>query len=516
MTGTEHPESTQRRHRRMTAILAVLGALALLGPIVSRAAFSASTSNTGRVAAAKDWAAPTVEITDPGDGIRGTVTISANATDDGLGVASVSLAWAPSGTTTFTVLCTDTTAPYSCPFTTTSLPEEEVDIRAIATDRAGFIATELLEGVLVDNVAPSGSVGTIPTLTGVVTIPVTATDAGTGVASVTIQRAPTLTTTWTTICVDIDAPYSCRFDTATVPTGTILDFRALVADGVGNTATTAVVRTKTVSNLADSVSVDDPGPYLRGSATINANAASVLGVASVKIQRQAAGSGTWVDLCTDTVAPYSCVWDTTTVADGPYSFRAILTPNAGPTTTSATVGPSQVDNTPVRGYDVQGGTVTGTAGRIGPGDSFNVTYTRLMQPSSVLAGWTGTSQAVVVRLRDGGLLGRTGSDDTIDVFTTTNFNTPVNLGSVNLRGNHVKSKKTAAFNATMTMQTVTVNGSSATKITITITALVSGSVRTAGGTPTMIWTPSALALGVAGGSTSTAPITELGTADRDV
>lgn len=517
MTGTDRTEQLETRHRRMTAVLAVLVALAVGVPVLSGATFTSGSGSTGRIGAAADWAPPMVELADPGDAIRGTVTLTATASDTGTGVASVSIGWAPADSTTFTTLCTKTAAPYTCTFATASLPDDEVDLRAVATDRSGYTATDLIEGVLIDNTAPSGSLGTFPAvLTGVVTIPATATDAGSGVASVTIQRSTAGLNTWTTICTDVDLPYSCRFDTTVLLTG-LYDFRAIVTDLAGNTATTATVKNRLLDNTADSVSIDDPGAFLRGTVTIGASAASKVGVASVKVQRQAAGSTTWVDLCTDTSTPYGCSWVTTTVADGQYSFRAILTNSLLITTTSATFGPVLVDNTPVRGYDVQT-TNADTAGRIKAGDTVSVTYTRTMAPGSILAGWDGSARAVTLRARDGSLLGLTNNDDTLDVSTSTALSTPVNLGSINLKANYVRQKKTVGFAATMVMTTVTVNGAPASKVTLTIGAVTIGAAnttRTAGGKPVMVWTPSAVALDTTGLPASTAPTSELGTADLD-
>lgn len=500
--------------------LLTLAALLLLLPIAkSGASFTSSSSNPNNsITAAADWTPPMVAVVNPGDAIRGTVTISATASDAEVGIKNVAIAWAPSGTTTFTTLCTDTSSPYSCPFNTVGLPEDYIDIRAIATDNSNLMSTDVLEGVLVDNVAPTGSLDPIASpISGVITLTAsTADDAGSGVASVVFQRATAGTTTFTTICTDIDLPWNCSFDSTTVADG-LYDFRGIVTDVAGNTFTTATVRNRIVSNVVSSVSVNDPGAFLRGTVTITANANAATGVANVKIQRQTAGSTTWVDLCTDTTAPYSCPFNTTLVADGNVTFRAILTDSLGQVTTSAVVGPSRVDNTPVRGYDVQT-TTGGTAGKLTTGDVLTLTYAQSMKLSSILAGWTGAATTVELRLRDGKALGLGGSDDTVDVFTTTSLNTAVNLGSMNLKGNYVKSGKTVGFAATMTQQPATVNGQSATAVALQIGPINSGlatSLRTVSGLVNMIWTPSGLAQDVNGVPTSTAGVTELGAADRD-
>lgn len=505
------------RVRRWALGFLALGAVALGVPL-SAAQFTSNSKNTASVAAAADWTGPSVDITSPlaGDAIRGTVTVTATASDAQSGIKNVALAYSLSGAMSWTTLCTDTTSPYSCSWNTAGLAEEDYDLMATATDNSNYVMTDFVEGVTIDNTSPTGTLNTIANpVSGTVQLTATADDATSGVASVAFQQKPALGTTWTTICADTESPYTCSFNSTTFGEGTSLDFRAVITDFAGNTLTTASQR-RIVSNLASTVSVNDPGAFLTGTVVITANANATLGVNNVKIQRQLAPSGTWIDICTDTSTPYSCSFDTTLVANGNYNFRAILTDTLGATTTSAVVGPRTVDNSTVLGYDVQ--TTNGaTVGKIVAGDTIAVTYTKAMSLTSILAGWDGTARAVVVRVRDGGVLGLTSVDDTLDVFTTTAYSTAVNLGSVNLKGNFIKGNKTAGLNATMVASTVTVNGVSATKITLTIGTAASGSgLRTAASTPvSMIWTPSALAKDLTNVAVSTAPVTELGTKDRD-
>src|SRR5688572_16331335 len=53
-------------------------------------------------------------------------------------------------------------------------------------------------------------------LSGTIPLTASATDAETGVASVTIQRAPGGGGAWTDVCTDSSAPYSCSWDTTAV------------------------------------------------------------------------------------------------------------------------------------------------------------------------------------------------------------------------------------------------------------------------------------------------------------
>lgn len=516
MTRTSCTETSRRR------LLAILWSAVALGIIssplaTSTAAFTSTSSNPAAgVQAAADWTPPTLSFPAP-DALRGTVALTANATDAETGVRQVVLAWSPATLGTWTTLCTDTAAPYTCSFNTVGLPEDDVDLRAVATDNAGYTTTVVVEGVLVDNVAPTASLGTIAsTLSGVVTVPVNATDAGSGVASATVQYAPAGTTSWVTICTDTAAPWSCRFDTTVVPDGTY-DLRAIVADVAGNVTTTALVRNRTIDNRASSVSMDAPRPFLRGVETLSATAFSNVGITSVRIQWQRAGTTTWTDVCTDTTSPYTCDWNTVGMADGDHHLRAVLLDGAGKTTTSATVT-TRVDNSPVRGFDVQA-TNGATIGRLDAGDQLTVTYTRPIRPTSLLAGWDGSPRTVTLRLRDGSLLGLGSTDDTLDVFTSTTLQTPVQLGTVNLRGDYARNGRTVTIPATVSLQTVQVNGQPATAVVISVgpgPATKQKDLRTTSLVPAMVWSPSAAALDTDGIATSGAPVTELGTLDRDL
>lgn len=515
---SNHDNAPRTRRRVLALASLAIGLAAASAPLSSSsAAFTSRSVNPGSIGAAPDWTPPTVTLDVP-DMIRGSVSITAAATDSRSSIARVEIQWSPGEAGTWTTLCTRTAAPYTCTLNTVGMPEDDIDVRATATDAAGFSASVVETGILVDNIAPTASLGTVPnTLTGVVTIPVNASDAGSGVSSATVQYAPAGTTSWTTICVDTTAPWSCRWDTTTAAFGSY-DLRAIVADVAGNTMTTASLTKRQVDNRAASVSVEHPGAFLRGTATIAANAFSNAGVTSVRIQRSPVGSTTWTDICTDSTSPYSCDWNTATVADGDYNLRAVLLDGANTTTTSATVGPVRVDNSPLRGFDVQGTNGT-NIGRLDAGDTLTTTYTRRMRSTSFLAGWDGTRRAVVLRVRDGSLLGLGSAEDTLDVFTTTTLGTQVQIGSINLKGDYVRTGKTITIAGTMTQTTTIVNGLEASAVTLAVgtsPATKQKDLRTTSLVPTMVWSPSAQAVDISGVATSAAPVTELGAADRDL
>lgn len=599
---------------RRTSAIVVLGLLLMTlaarhSSGFSDATFTSASANAGTVRAASDWTAPAVTTDHPGTPLQGTVTLAASATDTESGIASVTLQYLAPGAATWTTVCTDTSAPYSCawstsaladgtydlraravngagytslsdtvrttvannvlvvlnvpgdvvrgsvavgatvhnagalpwvvtiqyapaggsswktlctglaaPFgctwTTTSFANDSFDLRAVATSGTTTVTSAVVSDVLVDNLAPTVTM-TDPgsPLSGTVTFAATAADAGSGVQQVVLQHLRSGTSTWQTLCTVTNEPFTCRSSTTALTDGSY-SFRAVATDAAGNTSTSASVTGRVVDNTVSSVSVDDPGAHLSGTVTVTAQANSTAGVASVRIQRAASGSSTWTDLCTSTAAPYSCAWDTRTVANGNHDLRAILVDGRGATTTSAVVGARRVDNSALRAVDVQATNGEGTTGRLDAGDTITLTYSESVAPASLTTGWTGTALPVSLRLRDGNLVGAGNRADVLDVLRN---GSAVQLGTVGLRDDYVKARRTVTFNATMTASSVSVDGVNRTVVTIVVGTLASGNgLRTVAAAPTLLWTPSTAATSVGGGACAATPVTESGPADRDL
>jgi hypothetical protein len=455
-----------------------------------------------------------VQLSSPGDIVRGNVTLTTTIHNPASLLYTVQVQYAVAGTGSWRTLCTGLLAPYTCIWPTTgSTSGESYDLRAVATAGSTTVTSAVVADVMVDNTAPTVAV-TDPgsPLRGTVTLGATAADNESGIASVQVQHQRSGSLTWTTACTITLDPYTCRFDTTQLSDGTYA-LRAVATDAAGNTTTSATVGSRTVDNTVSAVSMEDPGAFLSGTVVLSAAASSTAGVTSVRIDRAPAGTTTWAAVCTDTAAPYSCSWATSTVADGLYDLRAVLVDGKGVTTTSTTVTNRRVDNSPLRGYDVQavnGGT---SAGRLDAGDGLRLTYTDQVRPESLSAGFTGAAVPVVVRLRDGNLLGLGARGDSVDVLRN---GVAVNLGSVNLKQDYVKTNKSAQFNATMATSTTTVNGVTATTVTITLGTMASGTgLRTVTTAGTAVWTPSAAAIGLNGVACSAAPVGELGAPDRE-
>lgn len=449
--------------------------------------------------------APVVTLADPGSPVRGTVPLSATlGNPGGLTVTSFRIESSAADASSWTPItgCSSTTSTISCSWTPAT---GDYDLRAVAVV-GGTTYSQVVQDTTVDNAAPSVSLNSIAsTLSGVVTLGAGASDAETGIATVEMQYAPTGTTSWVSICTTGTTPYTCRYDTTKVTDGSY-DFRAIATDYAGNTTTSSTQKKVTVNNSIASVSVESPGAYASGVVTLNANANSSNGVASVVLQYAAHGGATWTAICTDTSSPYSCSWATAGLTDGSYDLRAVMTDTKGVQTTSATIS-TTLDNSPLRALDLQ--TVNGgVAGRIDSGDQVVFGYTNQVAPASLLAGWDGTARTVTVRLQDGSLIsGGTSTDDAMSVDN-------VALGSVDLHGNYVKKRKTVTVSAVMTAGTTLVGGVTTTTITLVLGTPSMG-MPTASGTGTMVWTPSTAAKTPSGTACSATPATESGTADRD-
>ena len=448
-----------------------------------------------------DNTAPTGSIPAPA-ALRGTAAaVGITAADgEGSGVARVTAQFRQSGSSTWTQVCVDADAPYECAgLDTTAYPDGLYEARAIVEDRAGFSTTTATTTVRIDNTAPSTPTLNNPgtSLQGDVTLSGTAADAGSGVAAWTLQYRPAGATIWNDACSDAATPYSCTWATAGVADG-LYDLRALARDHAGNTTGSTVRGNVRIDNAAPVVALTDPGSPLGGTVTLAATATDGGGIASVTIERSLAGADTWTTICTDTTASYSCAWDTAAVAVGSYDLRARATDNAGRTATSAVVAARAVDRVP-RGTDVQGTNGGSISGRLEQGDSVRFTFSEPIAPASILAGWTGASQAIRVTLANNG------NADTMD-FYDAGGTTRLNLsGDLRLGGNFITTA-TGAFNATIAM--------SGTTALVTLGSRINGTMTTANA-GTITWTPSAAARDLAGLPMSTALVTESGGSDRD-
>lgn len=438
----------------------------------------------------------------PPSAVRGTVTLQSTSSDGaGTGITQVKYQFRPASTGIWIDACTDTTAPFTCDADTTQAPDGVYEVRAIATDGAGFTSTSATIGGRIDNTAPTSASLTNPgsPLAGSVTLSGGAADAGSGIESVRVEYAPAGTAAWQTACTDTTAPYSCSWATTSLADG-VYDLRSVATDRAGNTLASATVTSRRLDNDAPVVTLDDPGSPLRGTVALGASASDGGGIASVAIQRKSGSA--WTTICTDASSSYGCSWDTTGVADGSYDLRATAVDNAGRSTTSAIVTARRVDNTLPTGTNVQVANGNGGAHAMDAGDTLTFTWSEQISPGSILSGWSGAPTTVTVRVTD------RGGNDTLSIWDAANATRLRITGASDLT---LRADRTASAGAVFTATAV----QSGASVTITLGALQSGTSKTDTKSQAMAWTPSSLATDLAGNAVSTSTVNESPFAGRD-
>jgi hypothetical protein len=217
----------------------------------------------------------------------------------------------------------------------------------VATNGAGLNSSAATFVVTADGDAPAG--GSVSYTDGYRTsasVPMNlanGSDALSGVdaASAVLQRASATMTegacgtfgSWTTIAT---APTLAYTDTS-VSSGNCYVYRYVVSDKVGNTVTWTTTSVAKIDTNAPTATLADPGANLRLTVNLASTTADTggSGVATVTYQRSDATG--WVTI--------PAAWDTTTVADGLYDLRVVVTDRAGNSTTSAVISGRRVDNT---------------------------------------------------------------------------------------------------------------------------------------------------------------------------
>jgi fibronectin type 3 domain-containing protein len=274
--------------------------------------------------------------------VRGTVPLTASA-DDGAGTGIASVAFEIFDGT-WNALSTDSSAPFAASWDTTGL-NGTYQVRAIATDLVGNPSiADTASNVLVDNTAPTVTLGGIATNAKVRgTVPLTASvndGAGSGAASVSFE---TFNGTWTPLSTDNSAPFTASWDTTGL-NGTY-QVRAIATDVAGNPSLADTAINITVDNTVPTVALGGiaTNAKVRGTVPLTASAddGTGSGVASVAFERF---NGTWGAISTDSSAPFTASWNTTGL-NGIYQVRATATDGAGNVSPADTVVNVTVDNT---------------------------------------------------------------------------------------------------------------------------------------------------------------------------
>jgi hypothetical protein len=183
----------------------------------------------------------------------------ATATDLGSGIANVRFQYAPTGTTTWTDICTVSTLPYTCNFSSAGATDGVYDFRVLAADNAGNTGASAVQTRTVDNNGPTVT-NTSPaagaSVGGTINVSATATDIS-GIASVQMQYRQTGAALWTTLCT-ATAPatgstYSCSLNTTGLVNGGTYELRFIATDkALPAHVTTTAVTTFTVDRTAPS------------------------------------------------------------------------------------------------------------------------------------------------------------------------------------------------------------------------------------------------------------------------
>ena len=211
-----------------------------------------------------------------------------------------------------------------------------------STDNAGNVEPLQSATVRIDTTLPAGALTGARDgahVNGPVAIAASASDLPSGVASVEFLVRPNGAGSFTTISTDTTAPYDASWDSTSEPEGNA-QLKVVVLDNAGLSITSAI-RTVVVDN-PPAPSLNDPGANLAGVVTLNAS--SQPDTTQVVFERRPAGGGSWTQIATDTTAPYSADFDTGTVSDGNYDFRAVATDGGG-FSGSSPLRTAQVDNT---------------------------------------------------------------------------------------------------------------------------------------------------------------------------
>ena len=190
------------------------------------------------------------------------------------------------------------------------------------------------------------------------------------------------------------------------------------------------------------------------------------------------------------------------ITAGSKTYSLTATDNGGSTQTKSFS--ATVDITAPSASDVQTTNVSGgTNGKAETGDTIVLTYSEQIDANSVMAGWTGASTPVVVRLNDG-------INDSVQIYDAAN-SAMLPLGTIDM-GRIDYTTLNSTFGASGTPSTMVQSGAT---ITITLGTQGGGIMTTALGTGRMSWTPSATATDRAGNAASTTASTEGLGNDRD-
>ncbi len=405
----------------------------------------------------------TVALTNPGPvSHKAAVDVAVTATAQS-GVGGVTLTVTPtnpSGSAS-TLTCTKSAGGYTCPWDLGSVAYGSFQLQAQMTQGNGFTVTSSTVAVVVDNTTGSVSINPLNPLPvngkvkGVETLAAT-TSANAPITSVRYDVVAHGGSSWAPLCTPAATPYTCPWDTTKLANGSY-DLRAVMTLVNGATFTSSTMTT-TVDNVTGSVSINPLNPLpvngkVKGVETLAATTSANVSITSVRYDVVAHGGSSWTSACPPTASPYRCDWNTTTLANGSYDLRAVMTLAGGATFTSSTV---TVVVANLRGVDVQAGNGNG---KVEVGDTISFAYSSEVDLATIKAGFTGSPTAVSMTFHGGGMGPAAGPD-------TLTFGAGVYLGEVTFAQNYVDKSDTVPVTGSMS---ATTDSSGRTVVTVAIT-----------------------------------------------
>ena len=504
--------------RRLPAWLFALLLAICAGPGAAYAAWSGSGTVSGQVQAATmpTGAAPTVSVaghsvtvtwtggTLLGQSVTGYTVKRYNAAGDAQTVGS-----GCSGTIT-TLSCTESTVPAGS-WTYTVTPS-----------LYSWLGTESAQSSAATIQTPAVSITPATTLT---SLPATVSASLTGYTAgqtVTFKldsaTGTTLTSTLSPASIGANGAATASI---TLPAGTAQGAHTIYAVGSqGDSATATLtvnrptVSTAVIAKSAGGVAgaIKQGGTYyvyanVTGSGTPPAGVGSLSADVHAITTGQSAAALSWGTYTVDGQSynyRSSQLTAKSPLSAGTSTFTVKLTDDAGTATTSSYS--VTVDNTAPRATNVQTANVSGgTAGKPEQGDTVTFTFSKSIDPDTVLSGWDGSAQPVVVAIADGG----SSANDELYVLNPSTL-APLPLGAVDLGRKDYASRATG-FGGSGTASTMVLSGSTIT-VTLGTPSVTAG---TASGTGTMKWAPSSSVTDRAGNAMSTTAVNETGTVDKD-
>jgi hypothetical protein len=358
-----------------------------------------NSTTTGTVGITVDNFAPSVTISAPPANVSGSIGLSASADGD---TVQVSFERRPAGGGGWTSIGTAVSAPWSVAFNTAAVADGNYELRAIAVDAGANSGTSSVVGTRIDNTLPTGLL-TVPgsgnTVGGNATpLGATASDAGSGLASVTWQARQSGAGGFGDIASDSSSPFAATWDVTALPS-VAHDIQIVVTDNAGNTFTSPFI-TVNVDSTAPTVSLNNPGSPISG--TVALSASTTGDATTVVFGRSPAGGASWTAIATDGSSPYGTSFDTTSVGDGLYDLRAVVSDAVGNTSQSVIAG-VRIDNfVPIVVSSMPGnGSIVASANQ--------VTITASEDIASVTGGTLDGAPSVMPMLSGAGATFNTGS-----------------------------------------------------------------------------------------------------------